>query len=149
MNRKQQVHRHCVQILQDRVQQAQEAMDASQRDANSETKSSAGDKYETGRAMAHLDKERHTRTHASALNDLYRLQQVSVTDVCSEIEVGSLVSTNRGRYYLVVGLGKVVVDGVSYQVVSPESPIGLFLLDLEVGDVEDFRGQTMEVISVE
>lgn len=149
MNRKQQLHRHCVQILQDRVQQAQEAMDAAQRDANSETKSSAGDKYETGRAMAHLDKERHTRTHASALNDLYRLQQVSVTDVCSEIEVGALVSTNRGRYYLVVGLGKVVVDGVSYQVVSPESPMGAFLLEAEVGDVEDFRGQTMEIISVE
>ncbi len=149
MNRKQQLHRHCVQILQDRVQQAQEAMDAAQRDANSETKSSAGDKYETGRAMAHLDKERHTRTHASALNDLYRLQQVSVTDVCSEIEVGALVSTNRGRYYLVVGLGKVVVDGVSYQVVSPEAPMGAFLLEAEVGDVEDFRGQTMEIISVE
>ena len=149
MNRKQQLHRHCVQILQDRVQQAQEAMDAAQRDANSETKSSAGDKYETGRAMAHLDKERHTRTHASVLNDLYRLQQVSVTDVCSEIEVGALVSTNRGRYYLVVGLGKVVVDGSAYQVISPESPMGAFLLDIEVGDVEDFRGQTMEIISVE
>lgn len=149
MNRKQQLHRHCVQILQDRVQQAQEAMDAAQRDANSETKSSAGDKYETGRAMAHLDKERHTRTHASALHDLYRLQQVSVTDVCTEIEVGALVSTNRGCYYLVVGLGKVVVEEIAYQVVSPESPIGAFLLEAEVWDVENFRGQTMEIISVE
>jgi hypothetical protein len=36
-------------------------MESAQQSANSEEKSSAGDKYETSRAMGHLEKDMHAR----------------------------------------------------------------------------------------
>lgn len=142
------LYHHCVNILTERIEQAATAMQEAQNSANSETKSSAGDKYETGRAMAHLDKERHTRRHAAALDALTRLQRLRPDGGMTEIELGALVQTNVGWYYLTVGIGEVEIEDAAVQVVSPESPIGSLLLELEVGDMDDFRGREIEVLSV-
>lgn len=148
MTLKEQLFHHCVNILTERIEQAATAMQEAQNSANSETKSSAGDKYETGRAMAHLDKERHTRLHAAALDALTRLQRLRPDGVMMEIELGALVETNLGWYYLTVGIGEVEIENIVVQVISPESPIGTLLLELEVGDVDDFRGREIEILSV-
>ena len=148
MTLKEQLFHHCVNILTERIEQAATAMQEAQNSANSETKSSAGDKYETGRAMAHLDKERHTRRHAAALDALTRLHRLRPDGVMMEIELGALVETNLGWYYLTVGIGEVEIENIVVQVSSPESPIGTLLLELEVGDVDDFRGREIEILSV-
>lgn len=148
MTLKEHLYHHCVSILTERIEQAEIAMQDAQDSANSETKSSAGDKYETGRAMAHLDKERHTRRHAAALDELTRLQRLNPDCVMTEIESGALVQTSVGWYYLTVGIGEIEFEDTVVQVISPESPIGAFLLELEVGDADDFRGREIEVLSV-
>jgi transcription elongation GreA/GreB family factor len=142
------LYQQCIEILKDRVSQAIQSMDDAQQSANSETKSSAGDKYETGRAMAHLDKERHTRRHAAALDALTRLQRLRPDGVMTEIELGALVETNLGWYYLTVGIGEVEFENIVVQVISPESPIGSLLLEMDLGDVDDFRGREIEILSV-
>ena len=43
--------------LNQRIQNSLSAMQAAQESANGDSKSSAGDKYETTRAMGHLDRE--------------------------------------------------------------------------------------------
>ena len=47
----------CLKLVDERVAHIEDAMRNAQASANEETKSSAGDKYETGRAMMHLEKE--------------------------------------------------------------------------------------------
>ncbi|MDB5240215.1 MAG: hypothetical protein JWP57_840, partial [Spirosoma sp.] len=47
---KQALHARCRHYVQQRIDTARQAMEAAQESANSESKSSAGDKYETGRA---------------------------------------------------------------------------------------------------
>ena len=148
MTQKKHLFQHCVGILNTRVSEALAAMEDAQASANGETKSSAGDKYETGRAMAHLDKERHTRRHAAAVDALHRLHTVS-TEPTEDIEEGALIHTNRGIFYLAVGLGEVEIDGAIVQVISPESPLGEVLMEMDVGDSEIFRGQTLHVTAVE
>ncbi|MCK7553750.1 hypothetical protein MKQ70_01525 [Chitinophaga sedimenti] len=49
-------------LIKDRIATTQLAIDNAQEAANNEGKSSAGDKYETGRAMGHLQK---TCTHGN------------------------------------------------------------------------------------
>lgn len=139
MYRKEKLYRYCQTLLKERVEQAQKAMDAAQKDANSETKSSAGDKYETGRAMAHLDKEMHMKTHARALEDLYKLETIGILAPAETISIGSLVSTNIGSYFITVGLGVIQLEGQRYKVISANSPMGQTLLGLEEEEEIAFR----------
>jgi hypothetical protein len=60
INIKESLYNHCMRYVQERIARIQNEIDLHQAAANEETKSSAGDKYETGRAMAQLDIERNS-----------------------------------------------------------------------------------------
>ena len=55
------LYNSCLAHIEDQIARANSAMANAQQDSNQQTKSSAGDKYETGRAMAQLDKERYAQ----------------------------------------------------------------------------------------
>ena len=145
---KERLYQHCHQLLTERVTDAQNSMLAAQKDSNSETKSSAGNKYETGRAMAQLDKERHARRRSETLNTLYVLEAIGIAEPEEEVTLGSLVQTTQGFYFITVGLGHIELDGTSYNIVSAESPIGEELLGLELDDEFVFRGREHIVLSI-
>ena len=63
--------------VHERIAATQEAIYTAQLSANEETKSSAGDKYETGRAMAQLEIEKNTAQLAEALKLKQMLKQIS------------------------------------------------------------------------
>ena len=148
MNRKELLYLHCIEILSERVEHAENAMKASQHDSNSETKSSAGDKYETGRAMAQLDKERHARRHSVALDTLYQLKAVGAQEPTETVSLGSLVETNIGTYFITIGMGSIDLDGEQYHVISKDSPIGQQLLGMEEDDEFIFRSQEVIVLAI-
>ena len=146
---KEQVFKCCVNELNSRIHKAGLAVESAQQASNSETKSSAGDKYETGRAMAQLEKERHARVLASLEDDLDSLLSIGIRPPQVNVQEGSLVYTNRGIYFIAFGFGAVKVDDLNINVISVLSPIGQTLLDLEVEDEEDFRGSMIEVTKIE
>src|ERR1700761_8343646 len=80
-----------VDLIGQRVATAQEAMRQAQEAANSEEKSSAGDKYETGRAMGHLQKDMHARQLAESMKELAILHAVSTESICREGRSGALL----------------------------------------------------------
>jgi hypothetical protein len=57
---KQTLHHLCIAYVQTRMQAAQNAFNDAEQASNDDTKSSAGDKYETGRAMMQQEKDRNT-----------------------------------------------------------------------------------------
>jgi hypothetical protein len=61
------LYQYCVEFIDKRIAGAREAIQIAQDSANEETKSSAGDKYETGRAMAQLEIEKNTTQLEEAL----------------------------------------------------------------------------------
>ena len=119
-------------------------MNDAQKDSNSETKSSAGDKYETARAMAQLEKERHARRKASLEDMLNHFMRIGCVQANESIDEGALVTTNRGMYFVSVGLGLITFEDAQYSCLSVESPFGQELLELEELDCFDFRGVTHE-----
>lgn len=140
---------YCCLLLTERIAESQVLMEDVQQDSNSETKSSAGDKYETGRAMAQLEKERHARRKASLEDMLIHLQQISCVPPKECVEEGALVTTDRGTYFVTVGLGVIFFGDKQYNCLSIDSPFGQELLDLEIGDVFNFRGKVHEIIRIE
>ncbi len=138
----------CQQYVQERIQTATEAMQSAQESANSESKSSAGDKYETGRAMAQLERDRHAQLLADAKRMLADLEKIDPVTTTSIVVPGSLVRTLRGTFYLAISAGKLTLDGADYFAVSVASPIGALLMGKRVGETVTFNKMGYEVLEV-
>jgi transcription elongation GreA/GreB family factor len=115
---------------------------------NSDTKSSAGDKHEVGRAMVQqeLDKLEEQRSKLIALQQ--ELARVPLDRTYEKVGFGALVITDGGSYFITIGLGAVEVDGDTCYAISLASPIGQAMKDKRVGDVIDFNGRRITVQAI-
>ena len=124
-------------------------MQAAEDSKNNETKSSAGDKFETSRAMMQGEEERNKIQLAKAFALRQQLAQIDISKTEESVAVGSLVYTNQGNYFLTVGLGKIVLDGTTYFAISLASPIGQLLFGKVLNDTLSFRGKMIEIQQIE
>lgn len=107
---------------------------ALQVDVANESKSSAGDKHETSRAMMNLEQEKLGRQYQEVLNMKERFEKIDFDSPSSAVKLGSLITTNKGKFLLSVGLGKVVIQSEEVLLLSLQSPLGEVLLGKKVGD---------------
>jgi len=100
---------------------------------NSDSKSSAGDKHETGKAMAQLEQEKaaHQLKEAKELKNL--LEKINPESKHQTVAQGSLINTNNGLFYIAIGIGKLEVEGNKVVVISPQSPLGNALMGKQKG----------------
>lgn len=117
-----------------RVQAAQEAMQNAQDSANEETKSSAGDKYETGRAMAQIERDRHAQLFDQLRQERAVLDRIDPDFEFQRVGLGALVMTSVGVFFVSVSAGMVVVEGQKVIAMSPQSPLGASLMGKQAGD---------------
>ena len=112
---------------------------------DSETKSTAGDKYETGREMMQFEMDKQS----GQLHQLRLLQgelaKVSLKTIHKQAAFGSLLMTNQGNYFLSVSLGKVELEQEMYYALSLVSPLGKKLLGKAVGDSFVFQGKEFRI----
>ena len=142
---KQELYDLCQDYIRKRIDASRTAIDAAQRSANEETKSSSGDKYETGRAMAQLEIEKNTAQYAEALKLKNSLDRIRIDLSAETVQPGSLVLTDQGVFFIAISLGKVVVANESYLIIAPASPLGLRLIGARAGDRVNFRDKTYVV----
>ncbi len=109
----------------------------------SETKSSVGDKHETGRAMLQLEMEKASQQLSSINLMKSVLNKISTDIVADVIYLGSLIVTDKATYYLAISAGKITIDSYDYFAVSTNSPIGQQLLGKRVGDRIPFNNETI------
>jgi len=145
---KQDLYARCQQYVQQRIDTARQAMESAQESANSESKSSAGDKYETGRAMAQLERDRHAQLLAEARKMEQELTRLNVDRDYDIVQPGSLVSTNRGTFFISISAGKLTLDATDYFAVSPASPVAVALSGHRAGEVVTFNKLPYQVLSV-
>jgi len=112
---------------------------------NNETKSSVGDKYETGRAMMQLEHQKLTSQLQRLKAQIGELKVINLTFQSTKVAQGSLVETDRGIYFICTALGKIYLKDVIYFCISLQSPIGKLLQHKEIGDKIIFNGNTIEV----
>ncbi|MDO6433323.1 hypothetical protein Q4E93_22115 [Flavitalea sp. BT771] len=172
---KSQLKQFGLDLIAQRIAAARQAADQAQEAANQEEKSSAGDKYETGRAMGQLQKEMHARQQAEHEREHAALLRVRADALCthpvpgafiqcqdmsSERTGGSLsegqlleVSGKRVDFFgypfpgifICAGLGKHSVAGQTILFLSPAAPLAKSLLDKKTGDEFSFNGRTLRI----
>jgi transcription elongation GreA/GreB family factor len=146
MGAKAELYERCKAFVSERINRIEQERAALQQSANEETKSSVGDKYETGRAMIQLELEKLANQLAEAIKQKQALEGIdSGVSTSGRIGIGSVVKTNHGNFYLAISAGQYTVDDVLYITISPGSPIGQKLIGLRVGDSFILNNRTYTV----
>lgn len=135
----------CEQTINERIANTREAMDNAQNAANGEEKSSAGDKYETSRAMSHLEKDMHARQLMNHLRELSALRAVKADTIYHTPVTGALVECAGISFFIAAGLGKQFIDGAPIIFLSPESPLAKKMAGKKAGDTIVFNGNVQIV----
>ncbi len=113
-----------------------------------ETKSSAGDKYETGREMIAQSRNIIQRNLSEAVANGDALQRMAVAALQDRISFGTLVETSLGWYLLGVGLGELEYHGIRIGTASLASPLGAALKGKRAGDKIPWKGGTLEIFAL-
>jgi transcription elongation GreA/GreB family factor len=134
--------------VMERINRLKTEIKKTQSSANEETKSSAGDKYETGRAMAQLEIEKNTIQLREAEKLLGMLQAIHV-DLSSEIIIpGSFVKTNKGDFYISISIGLIKLQQNQYFIIAPDSPIGKLFMGKKVRDVISWNKTQYQITDI-
>ena len=133
-------------MLQQRAFTAEQAMNAAQEAANGEDKSSAGDKYETSRAMGQLDRNMNAKQLAEVQKELAELERLEKNPPKTDmVYSGSLIKTSMGYLYIAVGLGKQEIENQHVVLLSKNSPLAMALLGKKAKEQLVFNGKIIGV----
>lgn len=146
---KQQLHQKCLEIARQRAAELQASLSDLNESLDSESKSTAGDKHETGRAMIQLEQEQLAGQLAEAQKLVQLLKSIDVNKPCTQVSTGSLVTTSQGNYYIAAGLGKVSLGDTNYFVISSAAPLSMALLGASAPSTVQFNGRSVEVLTIE
>ena len=110
-------------ILQDRLNVLQNEFSDLQNTLQSETKSSAGDKHETGRALLQLKREQLGQQLADIQKQIQMINSINPKNISNFITLGSVIETTHQNYFISLSLGEIKIKKTSYFAISPLTPI--------------------------
>ncbi|PHQ61752.1 MAG: 3-oxoacyl-ACP synthase [Maribacter sp.] len=148
-NFKQTLFLFCQTFVEDRIARIQKGISSIQEAMFSETKSSAGDKHETGRAMLQLEREKLGQQLSEIEKVRQILYKVPTENKAAIIGLGSLVKTSQAYYYLAISAGEFKGKKPSVFCISSATPIGRLLVGKSVADVVVFNGQEIKILEIE
>ena len=130
-----QLKEYCRQMILERMNSIRSIMNKSQESANEETKSSAGDKYETSRAMGHLEKDMYARQLAETGKLMASLMSIDCSLGFNSVSPGCIVRFEKISYFILAGIGKIDFNGEQIYVISPNAPVAKSLLGKKKDDI--------------
>ena len=130
-----------IALLLVKIEAIRQELDQLQESAESETKSSMGDKYETAREMVQLERNKLGMQLDQLTNQVAVLKSIPLTSTINRVALGAFVQTDRGDFLLSTGVGKVDVS-TSMILLSPGAPLGQAMLGLGKGDQFTFGPNT-------
>jgi transcription elongation GreA/GreB family factor len=145
---KEQIFRQLEESLGVKIKEATKELESLSFSRESETKSSAGDKHETGRAMIQGEIEQLEKQLARLIMMEKELVQINLEKVYAKVEPGSLVITNHENYFFSIGIGKLVVNKEIYYAISIFSPVGQLLQGREAGYKANLNGRELTITKI-
>jgi hypothetical protein len=137
---KQKLIKTCSNYLRDKINSLHAIINEVSEASNSESKSSAGDKHETSKAMMQLEIEKLGTQLNEAELQLVEFEKINFNKNFQCIEQGSLVETNKGYFLIASSIGKIIVDNKTVFVISSKSPLVIALAGKQQNDVLSFNG---------
>lgn len=144
-NIKPQLIKACEQYLQERIGRIQTAIDDLQEALKLETKCSMGDKYETGRAMLHLEFEKLAGQMEEYKKLRKTLSLINPKMRSENVIFGTAIKTNVANYFIAIPAGEIMVGAEKFFAIGNNSPIAKALAGRLKGDTIDFNGRRLQI----
>ncbi|WP_179344570.1 3-oxoacyl-ACP synthase [Winogradskyella ursingii] len=148
MTTKQHLKTKCQAFLSQRLVIIQKAINDIQNSLQSETKSSAGDKHETGRAMLQLEREKAGQQLAEIETQQQILNKIKPESKHQKITLGSIVKTTNVNYFIAISAGEITLEDSKYFAISSATPIARLLISKETGETIKFRETQFTILEI-
>lgn len=145
---KQQLIQVCTDYLKDKISSLNAIINEVSESSNSESKSSAGDKHETSKAMMQLEIEKLGTQLKEAEGQLAEFEKIHFNKIFQTVEQGSLVTTNKGYFLIASSIGKITVGDKIVFVISSKSPLALKLIGSKQKDTVIFNDVSYSIITI-
>ncbi len=145
---KQHVHQHCQEVIQNKIATAKAGIGEVLEFLHNDSKSSAGDKHETSRAMAHLEMENRQMALQNLMKMHAVLNQFDPAKPQQQVVPGALLVTNHGIFYITISLGKLIVNQQEVLVISYQAPIISALKNTSIGSTATFNGNRYKIMRI-
>ncbi|MCP9770733.1 hypothetical protein EGI22_22740 [Lacihabitans sp. LS3-19] len=136
------------EILEKKLKDLDQAILNVQSAANEESKSSMGDKYETGRAMAQNDRAMLEHQKIELVRDIFTFENTNFTQETDSIKTGSIVETSLGCFLVCISLGKIIEAGKTIMLISTVSPIGAIMMGKKANESINMNGREIKILKV-
>ncbi|MDD7915505.1 3-oxoacyl-ACP synthase [Polaribacter ponticola] len=143
MSIKQKLFKQCLEFVNNRANTIEDIISSNQRALQTETKSSAGDKHETGRAMLQLEMEKASQQLSGVYKMKAVLSKINPNKKSEIVHLGSIVETNFENYFLSISAGELNAENKTFYAISVSSPIGRLLLGKTINKKIIFNGKEM------
>lgn len=138
----------CWSYVDERTTRLKKQGDELWESLNSETKSSAGDKHETGRAMVQLEQEKLGQQLQELDATRSILNKIKIDKRSNKIRLGSLVKTSMADYFIAISAGAFKHDQGIVYCISANAPIAKLLIGKENGENFVFNGKGQSILEV-
>ncbi len=142
------IHAACLTSIRIKKEGQEKLIKEAQEAAAGDTKSSAGDKYETAREMIkqEIDKANHQLAIYERMEEA--LMKIDPNQSLQSVAPGSLIQTNEGTYFFSVSLGRVKAEKADVYVLSMASPLGKAMKGMTKGQELEMRGRKIEILDI-
>ncbi|PZU85717.1 MAG: hypothetical protein DI529_09555 [Chryseobacterium sp.] len=132
--------------LSEKIQNLEKLI-AETRASNNDTKSSMGDKYETGREML----QQEINNLQIQLNEVLKQQDFLKTILIKssdKAEKGAIVKTDRGLFFISVSLGEITFENQKIICISPESPLAKVMNGKQKGETFSLNNMNQGIADI-
>jgi len=138
----------CYTYVNKRIMRLETSVRDLEHDLANETKSSAGDKYETSREMinaeiSQLEQQLKEFKKLKGILSLPQLQKAFTT-----IQLGSIVKTNAANYFMAIPVGEINLNKEKFYAIGINSPMAQLLNGKQKDDVFAFREKEIKILDV-
>ncbi|GGW24618.1 3-oxoacyl-ACP synthase [Arenibacter certesii] len=147
--RKEELYKSCKTYIDERLSRIQGRIASLQEALTSESKSSAGDKHETGRAMIQLEREKLGKQLAEVQLLQERFKKVPLQNKSDQVIQGSVVYTTKHHYYIGISAGEIIVAEERFYAIAPDTPMGKILMGKSIGEKISFNGTEFKIKKIE
>jgi transcription elongation GreA/GreB family factor len=137
------LYEECESILLGKEANAVEQILDAQNAANSEDKSSAGDKHETGRALSQNTRDLNARILSEIKHDIGIFESIKFNVIYDKVNVGAIVITEDNNFFIAVGCGNIYLNEHQFITLSSKSPLVQALLGKEIGSKIIFNNRSI------
>lgn len=114
-----------------------------------DTKSSAGDKYETSREMSNQELEKIGIQLHETNRQLALLKQLEQVTASSAVVTGSLVTASNGMFLIGIPAGTISIEETTVFCVSANAPLAQAFLHKKAGESFMYKGNTLLIHAIQ